>query len=110
MGDFAVDDRTLLEAAAKAAGLPWEEWVDAGDDSWNPLTDDGDALRLAIKLKLNTFFEEWDGVEYVSSVQRTSFQGREEVIDDDDGAATRRAIVRAAAAMHASPKTGGTKS
>jgi hypothetical protein len=119
-------DRELLEAAAKAAGIigEYEAWDGSGFTDgirrflsgvrcsrlWNPLTDDGDALRLAIKLKLNTFFEEWDGVEYVSSVQRTSFQGREEVIDDDDGAATRRAIVRAAAAMSASPKTGSKKS
>jgi hypothetical protein len=105
-------DRELLRGAAKAAGY-WNAKFDCPDRlpraGWNPLTDDGDALRLAIKLKLNTFFEEWDGVEYVSSVQRTSFQGREEVIDDDDGAATRRAIVRAAAAMSAIPKTEGEK-
>ena len=39
-------DRELLELAAKAAGIDW--WrVSEGFDNWNPLTDDGDALRLA---------------------------------------------------------------
>lgn len=58
-------DRELLELAAKAAGLEYH-WVkvDGGslmqasepgsrsEESWNPLTDDGDALRLAVKLRL----------------------------------------------------------
>jgi hypothetical protein len=56
-------DRELLELAAKAAGMkPRDEWaydeewgikVSAGTppyEWWNPLTDDGDALRLAVKL------------------------------------------------------------
>ena len=53
-------DKQLLEAAAKAAGI--ELRYDAYDDDvyrlkasgnryyWNPLQDDGDALRLAVKL------------------------------------------------------------
>lgn len=59
-------DRELLELAAKAAGLevqlyerePHEEWgayrsclMHEGRE-WNPLTDDGDALRLAVILRL----------------------------------------------------------
>ena len=54
-----MNDRELLELAAKAAGMTW--WRDPKTDSaywgdaheryicsvWNPLTDDGDALRLA---------------------------------------------------------------
>lgn len=51
-------DRELLELAAKAAGivLHWHEptksaWVD-GPQTWNPLIDDGDALRLAVALGL----------------------------------------------------------
>ena len=43
-------DRELLEMAAKAVGLPWERWVEEGNDSWNPLTDDGDALWLAVAI------------------------------------------------------------
>ena len=54
-------DRELLEFAAKAAGIEGE-WTNPmpsavgngtirtgiGGSLWNPLTDDGDALRLAI--------------------------------------------------------------
>ncbi|MDH0335129.1 hypothetical protein [Metapseudomonas otitidis] len=55
-----MEDKELLELAAKAAGytLVWSS-VDGipprkADDmeTWNPLTDDGDALRLAAKLEL----------------------------------------------------------
>ena len=63
-------DRELLENAAKAAGVHCKGWVMPGGRSdgwhgmytgsdedgsylrWNPLTDDGDALRLAVKLGL----------------------------------------------------------
>ncbi len=56
-------DRELLGLAAKAAGIALR-WPGAGsglhprrtdDDSWNtwnPLEDDGDALRLAVKLNV----------------------------------------------------------
>jgi hypothetical protein len=60
------DDRELLELAAKAAGIvpygvnPWQ-WIRA---HWNPLTDDGDAFRLAVKLRLDICF--WDGFKQVS--------------------------------------------
>jgi hypothetical protein len=94
-------DRELLELAAKAAniylgadrtecgvnvdGVSWPQW--------NPLTDDGDALRLAVKLKLDVLTDCLDGV-CISSAQL------EEQCEPDLGdpyAATRRAIVRAAA-------------
>jgi hypothetical protein len=65
-------DRELLEAAAKAAGVPlrvvgakpglYALYPDTdGVDSmcrmqqWNPLTDDGDALRLAVRLNIPVF-------------------------------------------------------
>ena len=49
-------DRELLELAAKASGKLTPSWY--GNDAyfegvlcrWNPLLDDGDALRLAVKL------------------------------------------------------------
>ena len=53
-------DRELLEAAARAAGIPLQRlepetvW-DTGQitrNGWNPLTDDSDALRLAVALAL----------------------------------------------------------
>ena len=93
-------DRELLELAAKAAGYEWE-YEDTGAlfvfvpqaHEWNPLTDDGDALRLAVKLKMNI-----SGFEFSNVVIRQGnyFRCLEE-ITDDQYAATRRAIVRAAA-------------
>lgn len=65
-----MNDRELLELAAKAAGFyvcndldhlglkEWGPglWVKAEKfgsyELWNPLTDDGDAFRLAVRLKL----------------------------------------------------------
>lgn len=92
-------DRELLELAAKAAGLTivgsipsmlhgddWLETTDNGPDMfWNPLQNDGDALRLAVKLNL---FQEPAFTLYgliPASIEQYPY------------AATRRAIVRAAA-------------
>lgn len=54
------NDRELLEYAAKAAGYKMtperfvgDYWIKDGCAVWNPLTDDGDALRLMVKLKIN---------------------------------------------------------
>lgn len=107
-------DKELLGLAAKAwihsngydAKAWFENWQTAPFDPrycpdewfyWNPLDDDSDALRLAVKLRININFEEWDGVEYACAVPRKSHQGQDEVLDDDENAATRRAVVRAAA-------------
>ena len=59
-------DRELLEAAAKAAGVPQSKWdYDRlrilghniqPTDCWNPLTDDGDRYRLIKTLRLNIDF------------------------------------------------------
>jgi len=97
-------DRELLEAAAKAAGieLKWHPdeavaYSDVRDSGywsvWNPLTDDGDALRLAVKLKLTPMMRNL-GVDVVS-LETT--EAAYERYRDDPYAATRRAIVRAAA-------------
>jgi hypothetical protein len=85
-------DRELLELAAKAAGIEYDficpTGVHCGDAStmrdyfWNPLTSDGDALRLAVKLDI-LWRDIWD------------FEPGE--YNQDPYAATRRAIVRAAA-------------
>jgi hypothetical protein len=87
-------DRELLEAAY-AAYRPGENYTrlvnDAGSDYWNPLTDDADALRLAVKLRMSIVF----GANYVivdNNVQAPTINNA-----DDPYAATRRAIVRAAA-------------
>ena len=63
-----MNDRELLEMAARAAGYSgrWIKWPGArhpldvelgffhGSDGsvWNPLSSDGDALRLAVKLNM----------------------------------------------------------
>lgn len=123
-------DRELLELAAKAAGLTLE-WggkyklgddeidctdisyvrsgqPDEGDVHWNPLTDDGDALRLAVKLGLSLLpypvYREDSRHSVVVKQRRSGDTLRElnptealEPYNDDPLAATRRAIVRSAA-------------
>ena len=56
-------DRELMEMAAKAAGYSLSAvsdmiWSDAAVEyiPWNPLTDDGDALRLAVNLSITMDF------------------------------------------------------
>jgi len=96
-------DRELLEDAAKAAGVALE-WNDSPGyysdwrglpqwNHWNPLLDDGDAFRLAVKLKLTLDIGD-DASEAVSPIHWHAEQHK-----GDPLAATRRAIVRAAAAM-----------
>lgn len=98
-------DRELLEMAAKAARYQYAKHggyivVDGIPGNWNPLTDDGDALRLAVKLQLTIMYGS-PGV-----VQVSADDGGEECtayameqLGDDHAAATRLAIVRAAAAI-----------
>ena len=92
-----MSDKELLEFAAKAAGFKREDFVDGKSiirevDGqpvyWNPLTDDGDALRLAVRLELNVL---------VGVAQDGEGRIIVETSLDDPYAATRRAIVRAAA-------------
>lgn len=99
-------DRELLEMAAKAAGIAvvWGKWLNrhewlvhynTGDLSpWNPLTDDGDALRLAVKLHMDI----WQCPLLRSvSIICDSEDVIKEKYEGDPQTATRRAIVRAAA-------------
>lgn len=96
-------DRELLELAAKAAGVgPVIRFEGGGliigpnrhSRYWNPLTDDGDALRLAAVLILNVLasqacilVEDEKGVECIEYLYGP----------EDYTSAWRRAIVRAAA-------------
>ena len=65
---------------------------------WNPLTDDGDALRLAVKLNILVFsargFATANAAEHDGECVRLFWGTNEEA-----AAATRRAIVRAASSM-----------
>ena len=100
-----MDDRELLERAAKAAGADWvveedgrfEVLSEIGGVSgyWNPLTDDGDALRLAVKLGLELDFD--DGS--TTANDRHLLVYAHEFHAGQAMERTRRAIVRAAAAM-----------
>ncbi len=114
-------DEELLKLAAKAAGLDatiemygldevGNPLIDANDPPtvWNPLTDDGDALRLAVKLGISTLpypVYKQNGRHSVMAKQRRSGDlMREtnpteviELYNDSPYAATRLAIVRAAA-------------
>lgn len=98
-------DKELLELAARAAGYqfdstdPFEICIPhkGGDNyyEWNPLTDDGDALRLAVKMRFELNVE-----DYGASVREyktrcwTAFEAH---LHGGIEAATRRAIVVAAA-------------
>ena len=107
-----MSDRELLELAAKAAGIRINHWVyddldyspavlEAGG-TWHPLADDGDALRLAVKLGLTV--EQWffgQEVLVYDFKESTMYEGLgvsvHEPYGTDPLAATRRAIFRAAA-------------
>lgn len=108
-------DRELLELAALAAGIVGE-WVDdyadyywmgniqgilgvdesGGTTVWNPLTDDGDALRLAMRLGFT--------VEPGRCWHSPYGPAFGEDVLDGYLKSTRRAIVRAAAAIGESMK------
>lgn len=101
-------DRELLENAAKAAGIEipkhlWKDYTGAGLKTfsgivWSPLSDDGDAFRLAVKLGINKGFGfAIADARAVASISGGVAQEENIGIDIDPYAATRRAIVRAAA-------------
>jgi hypothetical protein len=120
-------DRELLEAAAKAAGIglaphPFlhrrgEGALTTDGAVWNPLTDDGDALRLAVKLRIDIVREctccvtaRRPDMEDEEELVMERFRGFEwddcngegqpkEVVLQTEEAATRRAVVCAAAAI-----------
>lgn len=98
-------DRELLELAAKVAGRNYaigHDWHDEGSfyvdgRQWNPMEDDGDALRLAGKLELDIMHRVVGG----SRVEVLPPGGPLTVVRyiDDRMAAIRRAIVEAAATV-----------
>jgi len=95
-------DKELLELAAKAAGIELKWMTQLGNgvkpnedfiSNWHPLTDDGDALRLAVKLGFDIDIWLRKGITIVDCVTVVENENH----GNDAYAATRRAIVRAAA-------------
>lgn len=104
-----MEDRELIELAAKAAGirgqfLDDEFWLGGirtadNDKTWSPLGRDGDAFRLASKLHMTLVMLTGECEVLFDN------SGRESSVVQDDGEEgelndaelTRRAIVRAAA-------------
>ena len=98
----------MLELAAKAAGIQdgaYDEKHNClvfdpfyGLEVWSPFNDDGDALRLAVKLNLFVDLSYHDKIiGWVSDYKSGICQTLDEPSGNDPYAATRRAIVRAAA-------------
>lgn len=94
-------ERELLELAAKAAGIEFDAYASlermlAKKDGvwWRPFDDDGDALRLAVKIPMDIC-----RFEGACNVTVFAVPGKPvtERYENDPYAATRRAIVRAAA-------------
>ena len=114
-----MNDKTLLELAARASGYGlcidnagnrftnfpdktgWQTMV-----PWNPLTDDGDALRLAVKLMIDFYIGDDSGEAAYAGYYKSDAGGLRQrfiiqrfAVGPSPYAATRRAIVRAAAAI-----------
>jgi len=111
-------DRELLELAAKAAGVEQIERVQVDEEDenpkylyvrlehgltyttfWDPLGDDGDALRLAVKLGLVVEIGYASRGFVVVRTNTDNWVEYREAWGDCPYAATRRAIVRAAAGL-----------
>lgn len=102
-----MDDRELLELAAKATGKvlvhapdngPWKgcQFMDGKSAAWNPLNNDGDALRLAVELRLQIKPGKHKGDGCTVETQRDGIAGCT-AFYDDKAQQMRQAIVRAAA-------------
>lgn len=112
-------DKELLELAAKAFGISgkyvtdfgsgdyyyagnldgiYYDLPDGGYTVWNPLTNDGDALRLAVKLGMIIgTYANYSTVDVLSNKRINTIEVWHSKTQGDVYAATRLAIVRAAA-------------
>ena len=109
---MAQTDRQLLEKAAMAAKLQyrWEEGLPHPQiradrqmnwDFWNPLSDNEDAMRLLIALRIDLSFEKLHTVATYTTNDKRFIEYCNDGMGADIEAATRRAIVIAAASMAA---------
>lgn len=98
-------DEYLIEMAAKAAQLPESGWMgpafmyvkDNTFTDWNPLTDDGDALRLAVRLCISVRTGPCEASANSIDGALRGFFPKEDTIKQDHMHAVRRVIVLAAA-------------
>ena len=110
LNEGTMTDIELLELAAKAAGgfvyvddMGWIAEDETGGRGrwWNPIADDGDALKLAVKLGISIYpnngLASTAEFELPPDENGIHFEGTTVVHGDDKYEATRRAIVRAAA-------------
>jgi hypothetical protein len=103
----AQSDRDLLELAAKGAGYTVARWNDDAlllvgeQEPWNPLTDHGAALRLAVKLHIEVRYQPPGLIDHWATLVRTPENCFAMELGADEFANTCRAIVRAAAAIGA---------
>ena len=97
-------DRELLVLAAKAigqqisfrpSGMCIIDRAHSKGPAWNPLTDDGDAQRLAVKLGLLVDFQSRSAMPCDKQGKDSDWCGGE--YNEDANADCRRAITRAAA-------------
>lgn len=102
-------DMRLLEKAAASAGYKAARWnddqtailLDGEQEPWNPLADDGAAMRLAVRVNLELCIA--SPITYARMAMQEGISAPiSEFHGADAMAATRRAIVRAAAKMGAS--------
>ncbi len=101
-------DRELLELAAKAAGIPLQ-WKEDGRSfqlikgfpfTWDPIADDGDSLRLAVKLEIDIctrYLSDRKEAWATCLLSGKEFGVKVDFFNEDQGSAIRESIVRVAA-------------
>lgn len=110
-----MNDRELLEMSAKACGIEIATWSNcqaggfqtqegARGKFWNPLVDDGDAMRLSSRLYLDVcFYRGFEEVIVQGERTKDTPNSLGEILEVREpfgiyiASATRRAIVRASA-------------
>lgn len=108
-------DRELLELAHRAAGYGEIQILNDGSiivnaRRWNPLFDDGDAMRLAVKLRIDVEFMMARAIAKGVASWNTPQREAIEELASEECAAVRRAIVRVAAEIGSdidAPQTAG---
>lgn len=105
-----MNERKMMQLAAKAAGMGYLIWTSGsapivpkehridGRAAWHPISDDGDAMRLACTLRIESA-PECERIGFVHAYMERHPRIEEPIANGDIRAAMRLAIVRAAAVM-----------